>query len=160
MTSLDNVPIALATPREAAGRDRAVFAAADVVPVKFITDGRVPRGAEFHGYNAGEVAGFSRIVGQQLVDEGVASFDLDAALKVAAPPAVLEYANGALTPQAAGDIGVEFLRGWDTYSAGDRAGFSDSLARRLIASGVARRAGPVTLVGRALAAIRAALTGS
>ncbi len=150
MTSFD-VPTIVATPHEVAARDREVIARADIVGVKFVDNGP--------GYVPGDLAGFPRAEAQRFVDMGIASFDLHARLKIDAPPAVMEKANHALTAAAMGDIGLTFLREWEGYSDGQSAGFSEGLARSLIAAGVAiphvRTAAP----RRTLADIRASLAG-
>ncbi len=150
MTSY-NVPTTVAAPHEVAARDREVIARVDKVPVKFVDDGR--------GFVAGEVAGFPRAEAQHLVDQGVASFDLRAALKVAAPPEAIMKQNHALTAAAAGDVGVKFLCAWEAYIEGDCVGLSEGLARRLIAGGVAVSHVPAAAPRRTLADIRAALKG-
>lgn len=150
MTSFD-VPTIVATPHEVAARDREVIARADIVPVKFVDNGP--------GYVPGDVAGFPRSQAQRFVDQGLASFDLGAGLKSAAPPARTEKANGVLTGAAFGDVGVTFLQDWEGFTEGQSAGFSESLAQRLISGGVASPHVPTVAARRTLADIRAALKG-
>ena len=147
--------IALASPRQQAEHTRAVVAGVnrDRVSVKIVED--VTHTDGFGGFVAGEVAGFPLAYAQSLVDNGFASFDLDAGPKPPARPQ--EMVLGTLTARAGGAVRMRMLRPYGNLFEGDVAGFNPALAHELHVRGIAAPAEPEAVKRVTLRSIREAI---
>lgn len=146
-----------ASPAAQAAHNRAVAegAAKSRVQVKILEDiFAAPNGGA--GHVAGDIAAFDAPHAEQLVQRGLATYDINAGPRPA--PRRTELVLGVPTGAAAGEVPLRLLKPWGNLLEGDCAGFNAALARELEVKGIAE---PMTMTRpkRTLSMLRDAILG-